>query len=70
MGNKPLNGVLHHVLDQMLINVGDMAQFSYSTILKDLKPKSILHIPLDFHLELSRLLGVDWWQYPYIISNG
>ena len=43
----------------MLINVGDMAQFSYSTILKDLKPKSILHIPLDFHLELSRLLGVD-----------
>ena len=59
MGNKPLNGVLHHVLDQMLINVGDMTQFSYFIVLKDLNPKNILRLPLDFHLELSRLPDLD-----------
>lgn len=41
----------------MLINVGDMTQLS--ELLKDLNPKNILRITLDFYLELSKLLDLD-----------
>ena len=56
---QTLSGVLHHVLDRILIYVGDMTQFSYSCSPKELNPKNILRLPLDFYLEPSRLLDLD-----------
>ena len=43
--------------------------FPILAILKDLNLNNILHLPLNFYLELSKLLDLDKWQYPYIIFN-
>ena len=58
-GKQTLLGVLHHVLNQMFINIGDTVQFSYSCNPKDLNPNNILHFPLDFHLIVSKLPDLD-----------
>ena len=47
-------GVLYHAVDQMLVNVGDIAQFSYSYSPKILQTQEYIVPSSNFHLEMSR----------------
>ena len=67
--NKPFLEFCIMCLSKCLCMWMTWHNFPILSIIKDPNSKNILRLPLDFHIELSRLLDLDRWQYPYIISN-
>lgn len=57
--SKTILLVMHHALNQMFFNVGDIMHFFYSCGPKDINPRNILCPFQIFHLNSSRQSDLD-----------